>query len=431
MRKRLVLIIALSFALMAVIATVGCANTGIIENAAGVQRLEDEPQKTVVIWHTYSDEETRLFEQEVIPEFEREYPGIHIESVRQSSNEEYQAALIARASAGKPPDVIRLDYSWVPRFADRGLLYPLNRFSDFEDVAMQLRDHMLETNRYGGSFYGLPLNINTKAAIYNRTLLEEAGFDAPPSSMREVVDAARKHRYIIGMAELNLWSSLPYFFGLGGRLADEHFTRTEGYFNSDESVQAIETLVSLYRDGVINPHLLTGNGDLWTGVHSGRKLFMIDEGPWYYSILLNTKILKVDLLKATQAAPFPSGGVYGSIIGGESLVLTKGSRYKEEAWTFIRWMMRKETQSVMFKAGLIPTNMEAFQEYEIGRTDNVYIDAFMKGVEDAFYRPPLPQWNEIERIYEGAMEDIFVGGRNIRETLDEASSKIDALLANK
>lgn len=139
--------------------------------------------------------------------------------------------------------------------------------------------------------------------------------------------------------------------------------------------------------------------------------------------------LKIDLLKATLPAPFPINGQYGSVIGGESLVLTKGTRYKEEAWTFIRYMMRKETQHMMFKAGLIPANTEAFQDVYEFVDNNQYIEPFMKGIENAFYRPPLPNWTKIEQIYVEMMEDIFVNGRNIRETLNEASIMIDKLIS--
>ncbi|GGG04155.1 extracellular solute-binding protein [Paenibacillus abyssi] len=416
--------------LVMIMLTTGCNNAGIIENENEVPSLEEQPVKTVVIWHTYSDEETRVFESEVIPAFEAEFPNIHIESVRQAHNQEYQTALMARASADKTPDVIRMDYTWVPRFAHHGLLYPLDLFSDYKEAAAELRSRMLDTNRYGEHIYGLPLNMNTKAAIYNRMLLREAGITEPPDSLSEVIQLAREHHYTIGMSGLELWNSLPYFFGLGGHFADESFSMTDGYLNSEESIQAVQALLDLYDEGILNPDLIEGSGDLWTAVYSSKRTLMIDEGPWYYSILLNSSSLKVDILRQTHPVPFPSGGDYESIIGGESLVLTKGSKVKEEAWTFIRWMMQKETQRKLFKTGLIPTNMEAFQGGNGGGggAENQYIEAYINGIEEAFYRPALPRWNEIELIYNEMMEDVFLNERDVKEALDEASSLIDALI---
>ncbi|MFC5528839.1 extracellular solute-binding protein [Cohnella yongneupensis] len=418
------------FALLMLTLT-GCLQSGIIEDKSKVRKLDDEPVKTVVIWHTYSDEETRVFEEEVIPAFEQANPGIRIQSVRQASNQEYLGALMTRAAADKTPDVIRLDYSWVSRFAGRGLLVPLDPFADYGGVARELRERMLESNRVGEHVYGLPLNITTKAAIFNRRLLDEAGLATTPKSLMEVVELAREQHDVIGMTGIDMWGSLPYFFGLGGKLSDEKFTATNGYLNSEASIYAVKTLLQLYREGVLNPHLLDDKGDLWKDVYSDSRMLMIDEGPWYYSILLNSTNLDVDLMQATVPVPFPSLGMYGSVIGGESLVMTKGTKVKEEAWMFIRWMMRKETQATMFKAGLIPTNAEALRAPNVAGANNPYIEPYLNGLDKAFYRPAIPQWNDIELLYKDAMERIFVEGEDVKKALNEASSAIDALLARQ
>lgn len=413
------------------LALTACSASSIIDDPSSVKWLGEEPVKPVVIWHTYSDEETLVFEKEVVPQFEAEHPGIRIESVRQTHSQEYHAALLARASAGKSPDVIRMDYTWVPLFADRNLLYPLDRFSEFGDIAGQLQSRMLQTNEYNGRTYGLPLNITTKAAIYNTTLLKKLGLSEPPDTFAELAALAQENHLILGMAGIELWGSLPYFMALGGRLANDSFTQVTGYLDSPASVAAMERLLQLYQDGVINPAMLGGNIDLWRDIYSSSRVIMIDEGPWYYSILLNSSGVDVDLLSRTKPVPFPSGGVAGSIIGGESLVMTREAQNKEEAWTFISWMMKRETQLMLFKAGLIPVNKEAF---EAGRSiaDGAgrYLGAYMEGIERSFYRPSLPEWNEIEKLYDAAMEDIFMRGSDIAETLRKTAAGMDALLAS-
>jgi hypothetical protein len=52
----------------------------------------------------------------------------------------------------------------------------------------------------------------------------------------------------------------------------------------------------------------------------------------------------------------------------------------------------------------------------------------MAGIPDAFYRPSILEWNEIEQLYEVAMEDIFISGRDVKETLREGSRKMDGKL---
>src|SRR5690606_27328339 len=136
----------------------------------------------------------------------------------------------------------------------------------------------------------------------------------------------------------------------------------EGFFDSDASIEAIKQLLALYKAGIINPYMLNGNIELWKDVFSQSKVVMIDDGQWYYSILLNASNIEVDLLQNTTPRPFPSRPGAGSISGGESLVITKGARNKDEAWTFINWMTSRDRQLKLFKAGIIPTNKEAFAE---------------------------------------------------------------------
>lgn len=418
-----------SSCLVAICLIAGCSSSSIISDNDSVLKLGEEAEKKVVIWHTYSDEETIVFEKEVIPEFEAAHPGIKIESVRQTHNQEYHAALMARASAGKTPDIIRMDYTWIPLFVERQLLQPLNDFPQFAEAKNRLQDRMLKMNTYDGVTYGLPLNISTKAAIYNNLLLREGGLNEPPESFAELVEFARSNDYILGMSGIELWNSLPYFMALGGQLADESFTQTTGYFDSDASIKAIEQLLALYKEGIINPYMFNDNLDLWKEVFSPGKVVMIDDGQWYYSILLNTSTVEVDLLQKTTPKPFPSRAGAGSIIGGESLVITKGASNKDEAWTFINWMTKRDTQLQLFKAGIIPANKEAFAE---GRAQqggvNRYLAAYMEGLEQAFYRPSIPQWNDIELLYDAALEDIFMRGSDVEQTLKEAAKRMDSLL---
>src|SRR3954468_9621883 len=94
----------------------GCSGQSIIDHSVNNQVSKKEKQE-IVIWHTYSEEETKVFENEIIPLFEKENPNIEVKSVRQAYNEQLKSSLVARASAKETPDVVRMDISWLPHFA--------------------------------------------------------------------------------------------------------------------------------------------------------------------------------------------------------------------------------------------------------------------------------------------------------------------------
>lgn len=115
----------------------GCGPTSFIDG-----KLDMAPtpvsKEEVVIWHTYGEEETRIFEKIIIPEFEKQHPDIVITPVRQPYDEKLKTTLIARASSEEIPDVVRMDIVWVPEFSRLGLLYPVSEFKDFEQVKSKL-----------------------------------------------------------------------------------------------------------------------------------------------------------------------------------------------------------------------------------------------------------------------------------------------------
>ncbi|PTX61328.1 carbohydrate ABC transporter substrate-binding protein (CUT1 family) [Melghirimyces profundicolus] len=403
----------------------GCSNQSIINGAKVESINEASSTELVVVWHTYGDEETRVFENQLLPMFEKEYPHIKIKAVRQAYNDQLLNTLITRASAKQPPDVVRMDMVWVPQFADLNLLYPISKFSDFNQYSKKFYTQAMETNKYQGEYYGLPLNLNTKVAIYNSQQLKKAGLTKPPRTMEEFLAVVKENDYVIGLRNSSAWNSLSYFVGFGGQLTNPQYTKSSGYLNSPGSIQAVQTMLELFKNGNIDAHFLNEPIDQWNGVLQGQY-FMIDEGPWFYSILLNDKQKSSLIHKNTVAAPFPVNENKGSVIGGENLVIMKGTRHLQAAWTFIKWMSQTEVQEVMFRTGLIPTNKEAAHSYD--QLDQPFIEPYVKGLEQAYLRPPVDNWSKIEKIYRDYLEKILAEEMGVEEGLNKAAKEIDPLL---
>jgi multiple sugar transport system substrate-binding protein len=401
-----------------------CMNQKIIEENLNEPVNEVKSKEQIEIWHTYSDEETRIFEKEVIPLFESEFPGIDVKPVRQPHNQQLMSALISRASVNRTPDIIRMDITWLPKFAELELIYPVSEFEDFDKIKGRFFRPPLESNRYGDAYYGLPLNTNTKAAIYNLDTIERIGLEQLPDTMDELLEVVEEHGLTIGINDVSPWNSLPYFYGLGGKLLSPQYTKASGYFDSEESVKAVERLVQLYNGGHLPPEILNGYPQTWQNIRTG-DYFMIDEGPWFYSVhsLLDIEVLK----RQTVSAPFPSNEVYTSVLGGENAVITKGSEHCEASWTFIKWMTTETPQKMLLTAGVLPTNNRVEMA---GITEQYpYYESYIDSIDRAFLRPPVPEWNEINSIYTEYFKLIFSGKMSAEEGLKKAAEEIDKLLA--
>jgi multiple sugar transport system substrate-binding protein len=315
-----------------------------------------------------------------------------------------------------------MDIAWVPEFSQSGLLIPLSKYDDFHDVMESLQSNAGSAGYFEGSYFSLSININTKVAIFNRSLLAKAGLSEPPSTFKEVIELAQKKRYLIGMGGVDAWRSLPYIYALGGRMTNESYTQATGYLNGEATIKAVNQLLSLYNGQLIERTVINGGGDNWEGVKTG-EILVTDEGPWFYSVFQGDELKRA--VSSTIAVPFPHQFGPSSIMGGEDLVILKGSKYPEDAWEFMKWMASKEPQIVMSQTGLIPTNLEA-REVKVKRESYIY--SYAEALDHTFLRPPVKNWSRIDEIYTTYMTTIFQGELSVKEGLTEAAVKIDLVL---
>lgn len=428
-----ILVFAIIFGLTTVLASCSSttqetpANTNTTpSNESSNDQAKDEGKSpepvTIEFWHTYSDTEEVIFNEQVLPLFQSQYPHITVNATRMPY-EGLKQQVIAGVAGDAAPDLMRMDIIWVPEFAKLGALTALDDKEGFAELKDQLFPGPLATNFYNGQHYGLPLNTNTKVAIYNKALLAEAGLSEPPKTFDELVAAAKtlkaKDIFGIGIGGTGPWTTLPYFWTLGGSVTDEAFTRASGYLNSPESVAALEKILELNQAGLLAPTILGGEPGTWDGVK--EKYLMIDDGPWFYSILGE------DALKLTVPALLPSGaGGSVSVVGGEDLVIFSNSKHPEEAWTFMQFLMTEEPQTIMAQTGMIPTNMKAANSDKVLAVP--FIKPYIEQLRTAKPRTPHPNWGKIEESLNLAFERAIRGEATAKEALDQAAQEIDSFL---
>ncbi len=378
---------------------------------------------TIEFWHTYSDKEEKVFNEQVIPLFEKKYPNIKVKLTRMPT-EGLKQQVIAAAAGDAVPDLMRMDIVWLPEFAKLGALMSLDDKQGFADLKAKVFPGPLATNQYKGKYYGLPLNTNTKVAIYNKALLAELGLSEPPKTFDDLIKASEtlkdKGKWGIGYSGTAPWGSLPYFWSLGGKITDDKYTKASGYLNSAESVAALEQIVKWYKDGIIGPSLLGKEPSTWDGIKKGQYL-MIDDGPWFYSILGD------EVVKGTVATPFPSGkGGSLSVVGGENLVIFKNSKHPNEGWTFMQFLLTDEPQTIMAQTGLIPTLKSAANSEKVQA--NPLNKPYIEQLKTAQPRTPSANWGKIEEALNAAVEKAVRGAATPQQALDEAAQKIDGFL---
>jgi multiple sugar transport system substrate-binding protein len=392
----------------------------------GLTSCKAEPKPVsgkVLFWHTYSEGEEKLFLEEVVPLFTAQYPDITIESVRMPYDGLKQQ-IITAYTGNVAPDVMRMDIGWVAEFAKQGILEEVSAFAEFDDLKDNFFAGSLSTNFYDGKYYGLPLNTNTKVAVYSKAVLAELGLTEAPETWDEMIALARllkekDDRWGLVPQGFGPWGFLPYFWTLGGKVTNDEYNIATGYLNSADSIAAVQQLYDYYKEGLIGPAMFGEQPDAWGGMAGGNYLW-IDDGPWYFSIIGQTAI------DSTVVSTIPAGkGGSVSVVGGEDLIMFNKTENKDASWLFMQFMMTDDVQKIMAKTGMIPVTKTASSTL----TDvPAYVATYIKQLETAQPRTPSANWGSIEQVLSLAIESVFRGEKTATEALNAAATEIDALL---
>jgi raffinose/stachyose/melibiose transport system substrate-binding protein len=167
-------VLLLSFSLI----IVGCSSGSSSEGGS------EDGSVTLSVFSTISDQNSKQVFEEIIDEFEKENPGIVVET--NFPGGEYENLLKVKMAANDMPDLFDT-HGWAQiRYGDY-----LADLQDEEWVS-QLTDTIKPVvTDEAGKVYALPLNEAKEGVTYNEEILEEYGIE-PPKTFTELMEAAEK-----------------------------------------------------------------------------------------------------------------------------------------------------------------------------------------------------------------------------------------------
>ena len=309
-RKRKIMVWALP-AVAACLLAAGCSSgsSPAASQSGGSTPAGTGGTVTLAFWNAYNTvTETPVLNKIVIPEFEKENPGIKVDDV----NLPYAGLLqkfIAASAAGNPPDLMRSDIAWMPQLASEGTLLDTSKQPWFAPIEKAALPGPLSTNLYKGDYYGLPDDTNTQVLFWNKTDFAAAGIKAPPQTLTELYqDAVKltipsKGQYGLGVDSTDIWNVGPYVWSNGGGFANSALTTASGYMNGPATMSALQELVTLENNKDIGSDFLGGAGALGgeAGFTKGQYAMLFD-GPWGVGTYA-----KASPQPSYGLAPLPSG----------------------------------------------------------------------------------------------------------------------------
>ncbi|MFC8076292.1 ABC transporter substrate-binding protein [Streptomyces sp. NPDC057307] len=155
----------------------------------------DDPnaKTTITFWHGWSAPSEVKAIKENIDRFENAHPNIKVDVVGNINDDKLNQAL--RAGGSKGPDVVSsFTTSNVGKFCSSGAFADLEPFikKDKIDLAKTFPKVLLQYTEFEGDRCALPLLSDAYGLYYNKDAFKEAGITAPPKTMSELTEVAKK-----------------------------------------------------------------------------------------------------------------------------------------------------------------------------------------------------------------------------------------------
>jgi multiple sugar transport system substrate-binding protein len=374
--------------------------------------------------------------QELVRDFERENPGIHVDVQQIPWSAAHEKLLTAHVGHATP-DVAQLGNTWVAEFVALRALEPLGPYlGRSADVPRGgFFPGIWATNVVDSMSYGVPWYVDTRLVFYRKDILARAGYPSMPTtwdgwlaSMRAIKREVGPKRYAIFLP-LNEWTH-PMILGLqaGSPLLKDRDTR--GDFSGPEFRRAFHLFVDVFREGLAPPVSNTEIANLYQEFERGTFSMYIT-GPWNIGEFQHRISPAMQGTWGCAPLPGPTGEASGvSMAGGSSLVLFRASKHKDAAWRLVEFLSRPAQQARFYRlCGDLPARQEAWRDSSIAGDRN--LAAFRRQLEHVAPWPMVPEWEEICIRLQDHAERAVRGGVPIDSALVQYDRDVDRILEKR
>lgn len=340
------------------------------------------------------------FVQKLVPEFERQNPGIKVK-VQMVPWTAAQEKLVTAYASENSPDVYQLGNTWVPQFSALGAIEELNPWIQKSSIVKQEKyfEGIWDTNVLENEVFGIPWYVDTRVLFYRKDVLAKAGYNSPPKTWDELYACSKKIKANLTVDKYpiyiptNEWAPFV-IFGLQAKAKLLKNNATYGNFQSKEFEYAFSFLINFIKEKLA-PMSVSQVTNIYQAF-AEEYLNMYISGPWNVNEF--KKWMKGNLADKWMTAPLPNisnekyPGV--SLAGGSSLVMSKHSKKKESAWKFIEYLSTPKVQVELFHLiNDLPAVKEAWNDPSL--KDDIYLKAFYDQFQNVQATPKIPEWEQI------------------------------------
>jgi multiple sugar transport system substrate-binding protein len=191
--------------------------------------------------------------------------------------------------------------------------------------------------------------------------------------------------------------------------------------NTVEAFQFVQDLIWKHKV-MISPSAATATA---MGM-GGEQLFMTGKvgfhmsGDWHVKAFMSVKAFEWDMM----ALPYQKSRAVE--LGGIANLINAGSRNKDAAWEFLKFMLTPSAQTRLLETY---EGLPVYRGAPAPDLPGKNTDALMSALEYLKFEPHFPEWAQVSEEIEGpALDQIWNGKKTAREVCDEITQKANAFL---
>lgn len=323
----------------------------------------------------------------------------------------YQDKISTQSAARNSPDIFQMDAAWLSDWAKS------NRLADLASVNVEDIDStLLETGKFDGKLVGLPLGNNAFGMVYNKTILDKLGLQAPETFdeffrlTKEIKPKLAKDQYLTkDLTADELWYSV-YQLSKG-----KGFPRTQdGKFNYDEDTwfEWMNTFADLRKGGYVSPPDVTVSDKV-----QDAQLDLLGQDKILIKNAHSAEFGAYDALKpGSLALTTLPGGIKASGWLKASMYwsVSPDSKNQEEAKKFLDWFINDQEAADILgttRGTPVSKNIVEYLEPKFNATDKAGIELINKVAQDGNPFDPGPGnkdgWAKFSKEYDNITQQIL------------------------
>lgn|GEM_PF-228875 len=388
------------------------------------------------LWIASEEETERKYWMELVNDFNGLNKDFKLEpSFLSYSKIAVRDVLYKAFASGNAPDLLTIDGPDVPYWAYMKAIRPLDDYMN-DNLRNKVLPSVLRQGTWSDQLFQLGYHESTMCIVYNQEVFAKLGIKAPAiiedawtwNQFTDICKIIKEETDLIPLAmdsgkgiserqgEWCTYSGMVFLWQNGAAPFDTDGTRTTGYLNSNESIEAMAWLGELYYK-----HKYTHVNPIENAFPQKSAMSLVVQTS-FFDLSNHFPNLNIGVL------PLPYNRFKASPHGGWGLTITSQSKNPDKAWEFIEFFFSLENQLKFVKAVGMPVFKQIYDIYADLNKHNPSMSIIYDQLEKtAKTRPITPAYPYFSRVFAHAYVDI-ASGKNVQKTLDRAAQEIDRSL---